>query len=121
MAWKFNRNTPVFLQIADKIRADILRGVYAPDEQIGAVRQIAVEAAVNPNTVQKSLAMLEEEGILYTKGTAGRFVTSDERILSKTRERVAREMARNICEEAASLGLSRRTLIEYIEREDILK
>lgn len=121
MAWKFNRNTPVFLQIADRIRADILRGIYAPDEQIGAVRQIAVEAAVNPNTVQKSLTVLEEEGLLYTRGTVGRFVTSDARVLSATRERVAREMAHNICLEAKSLGLSRKKLIEYIEREDYLK
>ncbi len=119
MAWKFNRNAPLFLQIADRIRGDILRGVYAPDEQIKAVRQIAVEVAVNPNTVQKSLTLLEEEGLLYTKGTAGRFVTSDVGILSRTRARVAREMAHHICEEAEALGLSRDKLIDYIKKEKI--
>ena len=70
--------------------------------------------------MQKGLAHLEAEGILYTKGTAGRFVTSDACVLARAREHTAKEMARHICEEAAALGLSRKKLIEYIEKEDIL-
>ena len=52
MAWSFDRNTPVFVQIADRIRRDVISGIYPPGEKIPTVRQLAAIAAVNPNTVQ---------------------------------------------------------------------
>lgn len=115
MAWQFNQREPVFLQIANKLRGDILRGEYDSEVQFPSVRQLAAEASVNPNTMQKALSYLEEEGILYTKGTVGRFVTVDERTISASREKMRREFARKTIEESRAVGMNTEELIEYIK------
>lgn len=120
MSWQFNHTEAVFLQIANRLRADILNGKYLPDEQVPSVRHLAAEAAVNPNTVQKALTLLEEEGILYTKGTVGRFITSDEATLDTAREKMRRESVRRWLNEARTLGISPEELINYIQKEDCI-
>ena len=75
MIWKLDHKTPVFLQLASHLRNEIVAGKYAADEQIPSVRVLAAQASVNPNTMQKARLSLEEEGLLYTRGTLGRFVT----------------------------------------------
>ena len=74
MAWKFENETPIYLQIIDKIKKDIVSGVLSPGSKIPPVRELAIEAGVNPNTMQKALQTLESEGILYSQRTSGRFV-----------------------------------------------
>ena len=118
MARNFNSTEAVSLQIARILRDDILAGKYCPEQQIPPVRQIAQDAAVNPNTVQKSLTILEEEGLLYTKGTVGRFVTSDTALIDAAREKIRREYAAKWLSEARALGLDRGQMIEYITKED---
>lgn len=111
----FNQSTPVFVQVADEIRHDILGGRYQPGEQIPTVRQIAFNVSVNPNTVQRSLALLEEEGLLFTKGTLGRFVTLDEDLILSSREKVKRELLEGLIKEAESLGITRADIIEFLK------
>ncbi|MBQ9112157.1 MAG: GntR family transcriptional regulator [Clostridia bacterium] len=118
MAWNFNQKEAVFLQIANRLRGEILSGKYAPHEQFPSVRQLASEAAVNPNTMQKALAHLEEEGILHSHGTVGRFVTSDTAILRSAKERMMRDTVRNILEETRALGITTEELVKYITEED---
>ena len=118
MAWQFNSQEAVFIQIANRLRGDILKGIYPPDSQIPSVRHLATDAAVNPNTMQKALCSLEEEGLLYTKGTIGRFVTSDTAVLDAARERVRRDSVRSWLRQAEELGISKQELIQYIQKED---
>ena len=117
MAWQFNNRDAVFVQIANRLRGDIVDGKYPSGSQIPSVRQLAFEAAVNPNTMQKALAMLEEEGLLSSHGTVGRFVTSDARILSEAGDRMRREAVRGWLSEAAMIGLSPDEMIKYIKEE----
>ena len=117
MSWQFNRTEAVFIQIGKRLRMDIFNGKYPPDSQFPSVRQLASEAAVNPNTMQKALSLLEEEGILYSKGTIGRFVTSDAAVLKKGRTAIRRELIRGLLLEARELGISNDELVEYIETE----
>ena len=117
MEWKLTRKKAVFLEIADLLRHDILRGKYSPDEQIPSVRQLAFSAAVNPNTMQRALSHLESEGILYSKGTVGRFVTSDEEVLKNAREQFRRRTVKEWVTEADRLGITREELIIYIKEE----
>lgn len=119
MSWQFNRTEAVFIQIARRLRNDILAGKHLPDGQFPSVRQIAAEAAVNPNTVQKALSLLEEEGLLCTKGTVGRFVTTDMGVLECARKEMRQEMMQKLLGEAKALGISKYELIEYIEKEGI--
>ncbi|HAJ73895.1 MAG TPA: hypothetical protein DCM49_03755 [Lachnospiraceae bacterium] len=81
MPWNFTADTPIYLQIAEIIRLRIPRGEYPPGTRIPSVRELSQEAAVNPNTMQRALALLKEEGLLVTRRTTGRTVRNI-RILS---------------------------------------
>ena len=114
MAWHFDSNQAVFLQIANRLRNDIIIGKYAPNEQLPTVRQLASEAAVNPNTVQKSLMLLEEEGLIYTRATVGRFITPDTSIILKARDKMRREAVRSWISQANALGITATEMVNYI-------
>lgn len=120
MAWKFHSRSPVYLQIASHIRADILNGKYPSEEQIPSVRVLAMEAGVNPNTMQRALGELESEGLLLARGTVGRFVTGERAVLQKTRKRVQEDAMRALVEEALALGVTKEELIEFIQKEGFL-
>ena len=118
MAWQFNNTEPVFLQIAQVLRARIVSGELIPGATAPTVRQLAAEAAVNPNTVQRALTLLEEEGLLYAQGTAGRFVTTDTAVLQAAREALLQRTAKRFVAEVHALGLCASDLIRYIEKEE---
>ena len=115
MAWHFTSRAPVYLQIVSRIRADILSGVYKADEQIPSVRQLAFEAGVNPNTMQRAFAVLEDEQLFVTRGTIGRFITTDTVALDKAREALRRETVDLLLEEAKAVGLEPDQLVEAIQ------
>ncbi len=119
MSWQFNGTQAVFIQIADKLRRDIVNGVYLPDTQIPTVRNLAFDAAVNPNTMQRALALLEEEGLLISRTTVGRYVTSDTEIIKAARKRICVSTVKNFCLEAEALGISYEELIDYIKEVGI--
>ena len=121
MTWQFNSSEPVFIQLAKKLRVEILTGTYGSGEQIPPVRQIAFEASINPNTVQRALLLLEDEGLLCTRGTAGRFVTEDGTLLAQAREKMQRAEVRSFLKKTQELGMTAEELfkiIEQIEKED---
>ena len=116
MAWKFEGGTPLTVQISDRIRQDILRGEYRPGDPFPTVRQIAADAAVNPNTVQKALTILEDEGLLVTLGTAGRSITNDDEKIREAKERASVSFVKSVIEDARLLGYSQDELIDKIRR-----
>ena len=122
MAWSFDSKSPVSLQIASILRLDIVRGKYKAGEQFPTVRQLAYEASVNPNTMQKSLSILENEGLLITQGTAGRIVTEDISIIESTLEKLQEDFIKRVVNEGISLGLSQEKFAfltnKYYERKD---
>ncbi|MBQ2794292.1 MAG: GntR family transcriptional regulator [Clostridia bacterium] len=117
MAWKFQDGIPLTVQISDRLRKDILRGEYRAGEDFPTVRQIAADAAVNPNTVQKALVILEDEGLLITLGTAGRTVTDDTEKIAEARERVSLSFVAGVVKEARLLGISEDALLQMIKEE----
>lgn len=115
MAWSFTSGTAVYLQIADRIIKSILSGEYQPGQQLPTVRQLAMEAAVNPNTVQRSFIELESEGIIISKGTLGRFVTEDTEIVELCRQKIARRIILDFLENIRQLSLTKEQVIAMIE------
>jgi len=91
MPWNFTADTPIYLQIAEIIKLRILRGEYPPGTRIPSVRELAQEAAVNPNTMQRALALLKEEGLLVTRRTTGRTVTEHQNLIQWARRALAKE------------------------------
>lgn len=117
MTWQFRGHSPVYRQIVRHIRADILNGCYQPDEQIPPVRQLAMEAGVNPNTMQRALSALEDEGLLVSRGTVGRFVTSDEAALERAHRTARQDALEKLAEDAQAAGLTLDDLVQYIREE----
>ncbi len=118
MAWRFNGTEAVYIQIADRIRQDVVNGRYPPGSQLPTVRQLASDAAVNPNTMQRAMLLLEDEGWLYSKGTVGRFVTDDSSVLEAARERMIKNAVQRLLDGAHSLGISSQELVQYIMNEE---
>jgi len=119
VAWKFDAETPVYLQIERRICADILSGKYPADTQLPSVRQFALEAAVNPNTVQKALCELETRGLVYSKGTVGRFVTGDKQVLELEHSSVKSRIIGDFLKSAVSLGITKQEIIDYLNKGEI--
>ena len=107
----------IYLQIMDDIRQRIIRGEYQCDEKIAPVRELAVRYEVNPNTMQKALTELEQEGLLYTKRTSGRFVTNDAARIEALRAQVITEKVREWIREMRAYGVDEKTLEELVRKE----
>lgn len=115
MAWKFTTDRAVYLQIAERIEKAVLSGVYPPGEQLPSVRQLALEAAVNPNTVQHAFTELENQGIIYSRGTLGRFVTQDTETIEACRREMAQQLVQQFLKDIAQLGVSTEQAITMIK------
>ena len=106
MNWKFTGDRPVYQQIMATIRGAILKGELAPGKKVPSVRDLAAEAQVNPNTMQRALTELEREGLLVGGGTSGRSVTTDQQILAAMKERTLLELARECAEKFMVFGIT---------------
>jgi len=115
MSWNFTADRPVYLQIGERIKQDVLSGVYPPGGQIPSVRQLALEAAVNPNTVQRAFMELEHQGIILSQGTLGRFVTEDTATIEACRQEMAQQYVRSFLLDMEKLGVSREQAITMIK------
>lgn len=106
MPWEISSEKSVYLQLIDIIKQKIMSGEYQPGQRLASVRELAAEAAVNPNTMQRALAELEREGLLYTQRTSGRFVAEDAGMIEGLRMSGAEERAREFYREMVQSGLS---------------
>lgn len=85
----FESNIPIYLQIMDDFKKQIVKGIWHGGDKVDTVRELAVSYGVNPNTVQRSLSELEREGLLYSERTSGRFITKDEQLIQRLKEEYA--------------------------------
>lgn len=106
MNWKFAGDRPVYQQIMAAIRGAILKGELPPGGKVPSVRDLAAQAQVNPNTMQRALTELEREGLLVSGGTSGRSVTQDEAVLVAMREQTLEELARECAEKFLTSGVT---------------
>ena len=89
MAWALDNDRPIYLQLMERIQMDIISGKYPPGGKLPSVRELALDASVNPNTMQKALSELERSGIVYAQRTSGRFITEDEHMLKELKAQLA--------------------------------
>lgn len=87
MEWSFDSDRPVYSQLTEQIVLRIINGVYLPGEKLPAVRELAAEAMVNPNTVQRAFSELEGSALIVTQRTAGRFITDDTTAIEAAKRR----------------------------------
>jgi len=106
MNWKFSGDRPVYQQIMELMRGGIVKGELPPGGKVPSVRELAAQAQVNPNTMQRAMTELEREGLLISGGTSGRTVTENPEVLEKMREEVLRELARECAEKFMVFGIT---------------
>lgn len=114
----FNNNVPIYIQLLDYIKTYIISGEIKSGEKLPSVRELATLFKVNPNTMQKALIELEEEGLIYTERTNGKFVTNNQKIIDK----IKKDYAQNIIDEYFSnmkkIGINKNEAIDYLIRKD---
>lgn len=115
MDWTFRNDLPIYSQLMARLSESIVSGVLQPGEKLPSVRDLAVEAGVNPNTVQRALSDLEREGLVFSQRTAGRFVTEDTAVIQAAKLRLADERVAEFLSAMAQLGCSREEIIALIE------
>jgi len=124
MDWRFTGDRPVYQQIMSQIRGLIIQRKLLPGGRIPSVRELAAQAQVNPNTIQRAMNELEREGLLISGGTNGRTVTEDLEVLERIRTQELTDLARECAERFRVFGLSPREAAAYLcglegEKEEI--
>ena len=120
MAWTFDEKSPIYLQIAYRVKLKIASKELSMGQQLLPVREFAQEAGVNPNTVQRAFQEIEEEGLVYSARTSGRFVTEDEKLIDQKRHEIAQSLMKNFVTEMTAIGFSspeiKAIITDYIEQ-----
>lgn len=115
MEWNFQADRPIYSQLMDQIKRRIIIGEYPPGEKMPSVRELAMEASVNPNTMQRAFAQLEQEGLLHTQRTSGRFVTEDRDRIMSIKEDLAKGLVADFLRSMKELGYSDSQTITMLE------
>lgn len=116
MSWTLDNDRPIYLQLMERIQRDIIAGVYQPEDKLPSVRDLALEAAVNPNTMQKALSELERSGLVYSQRTSGRFITEDTEMLTQMKKELATEHIQEFFQKMEQLGFSRAELLTLVTK-----
>lgn len=121
MKWQIDNNRPVYIQLVEQLKVKIISGEIELDSKLDSVRSLAADAMVNPNTMQKALAELEREGLVYSKRTSGRFVTDNKELIENERKNLVKDNVKKTLDTLINLGYTNEeilNLVEEILRED---
>ena len=122
MPWNLDSSRPIYLQIIERVQMDVITGRYQPGDKLPSVRDLAQEAAVKPNTMQKALSELERSGLIYSQRTSGRFITEDKELIHQMKKELAAAEVSAFVAHMKQLGITpeeiRQLLAETIEEEE---
>lgn len=116
MEWNFKDGVPIYTQIIDEMTMRIASGAYEPGDKLPSVRDLAVDAGVNPNTMQRALAELERKGLVYSERTSGRFVTKEETVLSELHEELAKRYFEELTEKLRKIGMDDKAIKTSVDK-----
>ena len=118
MPIKFSNDKPIFLQLAEIIKGNILSGKYTINEKLPSVREFALMYSINPNTVQKALQLLEDDGLIVTDRTNGKFVAENSGVIKRQKEIIINNELDNFFDKMQTLGLTIEEIKELVNRRD---
>ena len=116
MKWNLDSDRPIFSQIMEIIQKDIVSGVLQPGEKLPSVRNLAADASVNPNTVQKAFSELERMGLVYSQRTTGKFITEDVRMIEETKKEMAKTLISSFLNNMEQLGFTKEEALALTKR-----
>lgn len=117
MNWDFRNDLPIYSQLIEQIKLAIVSGVFAPGMRLSSVRDMAAEAGVNPNTLQRALQELERQGLVYSQRTNGRYVTEDTNVIEETKRALAQGQLAVFLDAMKKLGYERAEIIALLKEE----
>ncbi len=115
MDWQITDGRPVWLQLKEQIAKGILTGTYPLGSRLPSVRELAMGAGVNPNTMQRALTELERDGLAHSMGTMGRVVTEDRTIIEALRQRAAEDVVQRYLDGMKQLGYTPAEAVKVLE------
>ena len=115
MQWKLSDDRPIYVQLMETITAAIASGTLAAGSRLPSVREMAAQAGVNPNTMQRALAELERDGLLYSQRTAGRFVTDQSNRITQKRKELAMQQIRIFLSSMKEMGYTSEQTLNLIQ------
>lgn len=121
MSWDFDNDRPIYSQIVEHIKRCIVSGEYTAGEKLPAVRELAFEAGVNPNTMQRAFAELETEGLVHANRTSGRFITEDIGMINGLKNEIAGKAVTEFMYNMKNIGFSKDEVIELINKCDYME
>ena len=118
MEWKFRSDLPIYSQLVEQIKLGIVSAKLLPGERLMSVRDMATEAGVNPNTMQRALQELERDGMVYSQRTAGRFVTENMQVIERAKKKFAEEQIRSFLEAMKKLGYQWAEILALLKEKE---
>ena len=115
MEWHFDDNMPIYTQLVYQIKFAIVSGELSPGGKMAGVRDLAADAGVNPNTMQRALQQLEREGLVFTQRSSGRFITEDTAVIGEANRTLARQHIEQFMASMKKLGYTREEIIALLE------
>lgn len=115
MNYIFDNERPIYIQLVEMIRIDIVSGKYQKGQKLPSVRELALIMKVNPNTMQKALVELENEKLIYTERTNGKYITEDGKLIEKVKRELAKEKINNYLNSMKSIGISYDSAVKYLQ------
>ena len=116
MQWKLSDDRPIYVQLMETITAAIASGTLAAGSRLPSVREMAAQAGVNPNTMQRALAELERDRLLYSQRTAGRFVTDQSDRITQKRKELAMQQIRIFLSSMKEMGYTSEQTLNLIQQ-----
>lgn len=115
MEYIFDNERPIYIQLVEILRIEIISGKLEKGQKLLSVRELALKMKVNPNTMQKALAELESKKLIYTERTNGKYVTEDEKLIEEVKKQLAKEKVNNYINSMQSIGISYEESIRYLQ------
>ena len=117
MKWQFSNDAPIYAQLIAQIKVGIVSGAFPPGERLPSVRDLATEAGVNPNTMQRAMTELERDGLVYSQRTAGRFVTEDKAMIERVKLDLAESHIQSFLAAMLRLGYDKEEIVSLLRQE----
>ena len=117
MHWQFSNDAPIYTQLIAQIKIGIVAGAFPPGERLPSVRDLATEAGVNPNTMQRAMTELERDGLVYSQRTAGSFVTEGRAMIEAAKRSLAERHIKTFLEAMIRLGYQREEMLSLLRQE----
>ncbi|HCR43227.1 MAG TPA: GntR family transcriptional regulator [Ruminococcaceae bacterium] len=116
MAWELKSDRPIYAQLVERIELMVVSGLYPPGCKLPSVRDLAAEAAVNPNTMQRAMSQLERSGLIFSQRTSGRFVTEDKEKIEEIKKSYAKEISDEYLRRMYKLGFTSTQIAAFLDR-----